>query len=301
MGNIIGPNEKGLTYCLDLLDASQLFTPSPTKMARRLPICICSYGYFVAGPGHYTDRDQFRSLYQVFLTHSGCGRFIIDGKEYLADKDTAVFLNCGHPHRYESYKGTWEHEWVNFSGSSCKVYQDLINPDGFRIHQLHGNREPFIIMQEIKSGVMNQDMPGLVQTSTRIIRLLDSLYTLSMSHQRSHIDDMRGNVQLSIDYIDEHYMESVSLDQLAQTAFLSKYYYLRSFKQYTGMTPYEYLTSVRLSHAIKMLVATNRSIDEIGYETGFGGAKNFIRQFRQSMGVTPGDYRKTPGGVIEEG
>lgn len=295
MANIIGPNEKGLTYCLDLQDDSRLLTPSPTRVARRLPICICSYGYFVAGPHHFTERNQYRSLYQVFLTHSGCGRFIIDGREYLAKKDTAVFLNCGHPHRYESFGGVWEHEWVNFSGSACQVYQEIINPEGFCVHPLGGNREPWVIMQEIRMGTMNQDLPGLVQSSTRIIRLLDSLYTLSMSHQRSRIDELRGNVQRSIDYIDEHYMSAISLDDLAQAAFLSKYYYLRSFKQYTGMTPYEYLTSVRLSHAMTLLVASDQTIDEIGFQTGFGGAKNFIRQFRQSMGITPGDYRKNPG------
>ena len=90
-------------------------------------------------------------------------------------------------------------------------------------------------------------------------------------------------------------MQRLSLDEIAQMSYLSKYYFARAFRQYMGITPYEYLTSVRLSHAKGLLISSSLSVDEIGYRTGFGGAKNFIRQFRQSMGMTPGEYRKTPG------
>jgi len=295
MRPIIGPNEQGLTYCLDLQEGSTLHTPTPTRAARQLPICICSYGYFVAGPGHFTERNICRSLYQIFITHRGCGRFTSEGREYFSTPGTAVLLDFNQPHRYEAFGGVWEHEWVNFSGSACRTYMGLINPEGPCVHGLGSDPEPAAILGEIGRGVMQQDMPGFVRTTTRIIRLLDCLYSLSVTLQRSRIDDLQGNIQRCISFIQSHYMQRLNLDEIAQMSYLSKYYFSRAFRQYMGITPYEYLTSVRLSHAKNLLISTQLSVDEIGYQTGFGGAKNFIRQFRQSMGMTPGEYRKTPG------
>ena len=105
MHPIVGPNELGLTYCLDLAEGSTLYTPTPTRSARQLPICICSYGYFVAGPGHFTERNTYRALHQIFITYKGCGRFVTEGREYFATPGTAVLLDFSQPHRYESFNG----------------------------------------------------------------------------------------------------------------------------------------------------------------------------------------------------
>ena len=90
-------------------------------------------------------------------------------------------------------------------------------------------------------------------------------------------------------------MDRLNLETLSQAAYLSKYYYAHAFKQYMGMTAYEYVNSVRLSHAKSLLVTTSHSVEDIGWLTGFNGSKNFIRQFRQTLGITPGEYRKYPG------
>ena len=295
MHPIVGPNELGLTYCLDLQEGSTLYTPTPTRAARQLPVCICSYGYFIAGPGHFTERNTYRSLHQIFITYKGCGRFMTEGREFLSGPGTAVLLDFSQPHRYEAFGGVWEHEWVNFSGSACRTFADLINPEGPCAHSLGTDPQPAELLGEIGRGVMQQDMPGFVRTATRIITLLDCLYSLSVNLQRSRIDDLQGNIQRCVSFIQSHYMQRLSLDEIAQMSYLSKYYFARAFRQYMGITPYEYLTSVRLSHAKGLLISSSLSVDEIGYRTGFGGAKNFIRQFRQSMGMTPGEYRKNPG------
>ncbi len=285
----------GLTYYLDIQEGSVLHTPTPTRAARQLPVCVCSYGYFVAGPRHFTERDVHRTLWQVFITHKGCGRFLVNGREYYSTPGTAVLLDFNQPHRYEAFNGIWEHEWVNFSGSAGRTYEKLINPEGLCVHRLENHPEPYALLNAIGTGVMQQDMPGFVQTTTRIIQLLDCLYNLSVAMQRLKIDDLQGNIQRCVDFIQEHYMQRLSLDEIAQMSYLSKYYFAHAFKQYMGITPYEYLTSVRLSHAKSLLISSTASVEEIGYRTGFGGAKNFIRQFRQSTGTTPGEYRKNPG------
>ena len=284
--------ENGMTFKLDLREGSLLYTPSPTRQARCLPVSIMSYGTFNAGPEHYTDRDHFRCLYQVFWTRKGCGHFLVGEKEFFAEENSVALLNCGKPHRYEAMKSGWEYDWVNYVGSAGEVYYNLINPNGFKIYSLEENREIPHIMYQIRDGASKQDMLGFVHTSTRIISLLDAIYTLTQNQPSKSIGDKKENILESARYIDAHYAQKLTLDTLAEAAFLSKFYYNRAFKRYIGMTPVEYVNSVRISHAKNLLVVTDLSIDEIGWRVGFGGSKNLIYQFKKETGMTPGEFRR---------
>lgn len=296
MKQVVGPDESGLTYKLDLQEGSELYTPSPNRQARSLPICVHSYGYFVAGPNHFTYRDQYRCLFQIFLTHNGIGRFTVDGEEFMAEPNTLILLDCGRTVRYESTNGIWEHEWVNFTGSACKVYYDLINPEGFTVYNLGRNWEIEMMMHQIRDGIMQQDMRGFVHSSTQLIQLLDMIYGFTVEQQHMRIANQHDNIVRSVMHIEAHYTDKLSLEQLAKVAYLSKYHYTRSFKKHVGMTPYEYVSTVRISHAQNLLLTTSLSVEEIGWKVGFSGSKNLIRQFKQATGMTPGEYRRAAGG-----
>lgn len=289
------PDEAGLTYNLDLQEGSKMAAPTPTLQARRLPVYPCSYGYFFAGNEHFTFRNQYRCLYQIFITYHGEGHFIVDDREFIARPDTVILLDLGMPHRYESLNGIWEHEWVNFSGAACQIYYDLINPNGVAVYSLGGDCEVRTILREIGNGIMNQDMMGFMRTGTNIIRLLNAMYDLVMHQQRLNILDQYGNILRSVDYINAHYMERLNLEKLAQAAYLSKYHYNRAFKKYLGMTPFEYLNSVRISHAKPLLLTTRMSVEEISWQVGCFGSKNLIRLFKKTTNMTPNEFRKYAG------
>lgn len=284
--------ESGLEFKLDLREGSEIRSFAPNRQARELPICIYSYGCFNAGPEHFTDRNQLRRLYQVFWTRSGSGRFWVDGKELIAEENTVALLDCSRPHRYEALGDGWNHDWVNFIGASCATYYELINPKGFQIYSLGENREVARWMHELRVGATRQDMPSFVHASTRLICLLDAIYSLTVEQNRLRVGDKRDNVLSSARYIDAHYMDRLTLEILAQSAYLSKFYYSRAFKHYVGMTPMEYLNTVRISHAKDMLLASELSVEDVGWRVGFGGSKNLIRQFKQATGMTPGEYRR---------
>ena len=284
--------ESGLNFKLDLREGSAIYSPAPNRQARVLPVSINAYGCFDAGPEHFTDRNQLRCLYQVFWTHSGAGRFLVDGREFIARENTVALLDCSRPHRYETMGDGWNHDWVNFTGSACAAYYDLINPEGFRVLSLDENREIARWMHEIRGSVTRQDMSSFVHTSTCLICLLDAIYALATEQNRQRVGDKRDNVLQSARYIDAHYMEHLTLDELAQSAYLSKFYYSRAFKHYVGMTPMEYLNTVRVSHAKSLLITTELPVEDVGWRTGFGGSKNLIRQFKLATGMTPGEYRR---------
>ena len=98
-------------------------------------------------------------------------------------------------------------------------------------------------------------------------------------------------------YMDAHYMEKLSAEQIAEASRVSPSHLFRLFRKETGLTPYAYLTNVRMEHAMKMLLNTSYTVEEIADYCAFCSSANFIRAFRQSTGVTPRKYRKLISGI----
>ncbi len=100
----------------------------------------------------------------------------------------------------------------------------------------------------------------------------------------------------AVDYIRDldpgHNPASVTLDELADVAGLSKYHFLRQFSQVVGMTPGAYLRTLRLCHAARKLRTTNLPILDIALSVGFADHPSFSRAFARHMGMTPSDYQK---------
>jgi AraC-like DNA-binding protein len=85
---------------------------------------------------------------------------------------------------------------------------------------------------------------------------------------------------------------TLTLDELAEIADLSKFHFLRQFAQVVGMTPGAYLRTLRLCHAARLLRRSHASILEIALRVGFADHPSFSRAFARHMGMTPSEYQK---------
>jgi AraC-like DNA-binding protein len=92
-------------------------------------------------------------------------------------------------------------------------------------------------------------------------------------------------------YIEDHYTENVSLDDLARVGGLSAYHLLRVFRSEIGLPPHAFLEQVRINRARKFLRAGG-SIADVTFKTGFSDQSHFSRHFKKMTGVTPGQYQK---------
>jgi oxalate decarboxylase family bicupin protein len=94
------------------------------------------------------------------------------------------------------------------------------------------------------------------------------------------------------EFIDANLERELRLDQLAQVACLSQYHFARAFKQATGHTVHQYLTTIRLERAKELLAANESSIADIAFQCSFSSQANFTKAFGASLGVSPGRYRR---------
>ena len=100
-----------------------------------------------------------------------------------------------------------------------------------------------------------------------------------------------SRLSMVLDYLDTHYSENITLEEAANIACFSKFYFTRLFKQYTNQTLYDYLSTKRIKAAEQMLIIPNLPITEISLKAGFSSLSSFNRTFKRLKGCSPSEYR----------
>jgi AraC-like DNA-binding protein len=102
-------------------------------------------------------------------------------------------------------------------------------------------------------------------------------------------------ITASMTYINNHYNQDLSLEDVAEFAGFSRYYFSRSFKKQTGYSFKDYLCQKRLQVAMDLLIRTDKSMKDVAVESGFGSVATFNRVFREKKGCTPTQFRAIYG------
>ena len=100
-------------------------------------------------------------------------------------------------------------------------------------------------------------------------------------------------VRTAIDYIQDHVRDSLDLVSISRVAGLSEFHFARLFKAATGVTPFRFVTQVRMARAKELLRKTRLPISEIAERVGYQKPRHFSHRFRAALGCGPGAYRKS--------
>ncbi|MDX8047444.1 AraC family transcriptional regulator [Gracilibacillus sp. S3-1-1] len=104
--------------------------------------------------------------------------------------------------------------------------------------------------------------------------------------------EMKVFVDQVVQYIDQYYMEDISLESCAEYVDVTPYTLSKAFKKFHGVNFIDYLTTIRIDKAKELLLQTNKKINEISEEVGYRHSY-FNRIFKKHVGVPPSQYRKT--------
>lgn len=152
----------------------------------------------------------------------------------------------------------------------------------------------YILSKEAESGDAATSLfveQALDLLCTQLIRSHSSYGALSATAPRRGLADWQ--VKRVSDYMMAHLDRAISLDELAALVELSRFHFSASFKLATGMTPHEWLTSLRMSRARELLENTDWPIIAVAIEVGYETPSAFTVNFRRATGTTPTAFRRS--------
>ncbi|MBA4493829.1 helix-turn-helix domain-containing protein [Paenactinomyces guangxiensis] len=118
--------------------------------------------------------------------------------------------------------------------------------------------------------------------------------TRSEDKPKNPHDSVKINrIKQVLQYIEQHYSEKISIRELARIIQMSEGHFSRFFKSVVRMTPVEYMNTLRINRAAKLLRETDRRIIDISMDVGFDNPSYFIKIFKQQKKCTPSQFRKS--------
>lgn len=166
---------------------------------------------------------------------------------------------------------------------------------------------PVISFDNYHSGILNylftellDSKDSLLYDETVKINLSKILLLLSKLYHNSTFDDdtlfANSNARVLVDYsakfIQENYASNITIADLAEKLFISETYLERIFKKIMGTTPYNYLLSIRMINAKRLLQSRRMSVSDIATACGFNSLMAFSRAFKKIQNCSPKEYQK---------
>lgn len=271
----------------DIQEAEGIFVHTPSSFALDNLFYIRLEALYTCGPRYEVKRSGLNS-FLMFYIKDGELLFEYEGRSFVARKKDIVILDCMRPQRYQALTRT-SFYWFHFDGSASRAYFEHFKENrGIHFQKARGMEEHFVLIHDL----MRSGCPDEGIMSVHIHRIMALLFSSVGTGGTPSDIVARARV-----YMDAHYMEKLSAEQIAEASRVSPSHLFRLFRKETGLTPYAYLTNVRMEHAMKMLLNTSYTVEEIADYCAFCSSANFIRAFRQSTGVTPRKYRKLISGI----
>jgi AraC family transcriptional regulator len=110
--------------------------------------------------------------------------------------------------------------------------------------------------------------------------------------KKSTKEELVKRLYLAVDYIYAFYTQPIKVEELAQISCLSKFHFLRSFKQFFGLAPHQFIQQIRFNKAIFLLENSHTNLQEIANAIGLENASSLSRMFFRTSGAYPSAYRK---------
>ena len=274
-------NEKGITR------QSEYYLYTPSRIARELLFYPTIIGKFEYEPGYYIQRNHFDS-FLIMLIEEGTCEVLLSGKKHLAGRGSLVLLDCYNEHGYGS-PSSWKNIWVHFDGPMARAYYENITA-------LFGNVIVTGSYPSIHYELNSLYLEFAKETSveeTRASLHLTAMLNAILSGEKNSQSYNRNGIKRAIAYINEHFARPNRLNDLAELASLSPWYFTRLFKEETGLTPHQYLLETRISAAKYLLSTTSLTVREIAYRTGFPDESSFCASFKKREHMTPVSYKNT--------
>lgn len=251
------------------------------------------FGYYQQAAGH-TMLRRTHDDYLLIYCLAGQGTLTLEQHRCPVHPGDVLLLPRGSAHAYQAdAEHPWTIYWVHFSG---RLSEDFI--DYLAVRQQHcllsvgiHSRlvSEFQALLESRQSSYNLDLfihaASLLRQILTHIALLKPLAKQRQSAASFDLEQIHSLMQARVH-------EQLDLETLAASANLSRFHFVKKYKELTGTTPINHFIHLKIERACHLLDVSNQSIGEIGFAVGYEDAYYFSRIFKKIMGISPSQYRR---------
>ena len=275
------------TYEIGVLPESEWFFFSPAEDTRQMFYYHTMCGHFYCNRDYYIKRDTYPPLLLVYVK-AGIFCLELSGKQYEVTAGQIAFFDCQQPHYYYA-KDALEFYYVHLDGPQAHELCRYINRTSGLVIDGPNNDAVLRAMEDMMGLYQNGGSESVFETSARIYQMLMLLNNPVQSPRLKKNDD---SLVRAVSYIRSHVGKRITLQELADIAGLSLYYFSHLFKEMTGQSPNEFVINSRIDRAKTLLLTTDLSIAEIAREVGYPNSSNLITLFARRVGSPPAQFRR---------
>ena len=242
-------------------------------------------GHVVCGEKHSVSRNGYSS-YGLYSVTEGKVRLTTKNGAFYAEKGDLLFFDQSEKHLVEN-GGTipYEADFAYIFGPNVKEFFEIFYEKfGYVAHGFTPPSMKSVWSEIVKAYRENRE--DVYLTSSLLYKVLTEILKFC-----GKIEDV-SDISAAITFVTENYDKSFTLDELADSVNMDKYYLIRQFRARTGYTPKEYQNELRLNKAEKLLKTETMSVMEIAEQTGFTDSRSFLVLFKKRYGVSPSVYLK---------
>ena len=254
-------------------------------------------------PWRYETHDH--SAVEILLTLEGMVTYTIEDKIYQVRKGEILIVPPDTLHSLTMGEGSSRYLFL-FESDAIMTMRDIKSMATYfhKPFHLRDGSDAHVRIRELllraREAYEKREMMWNTMCYSCILRVYATLGQRYLSGIKPRTGDNMRNMDSEVinavmTYINNHYREELSLEDVAKFAGFSRYYFSRSFKRQTGYSFKDYLCQKRLQVAMDLLIRTNRSMRDVATESGFGSVATFNRVFREKKGCTPTQYRAIYG------
>lgn len=292
-------------------------TPSPSVSSRRILytpstwaksnlIFLQETGSLQAIRPHVSTRHNLQS-YLCFVVLEGKGCLEYDGRRYEMAQGDCAFIDCRKRYSHSTGStgesgrnagdgegsGLWSLKWAHFYGANMQaIYDKYLERGGQPVFKPENISVYTELLEKLYELAASEDYIRDMRINSTLSELLAFIMEQSWHPENITISKKRLDLVNVKSYLDEHYTEKISLDDLSSRFFIDKFYLSKIFKDAYGTTINAYVLSRRITEAKKLLRFTDMSIDEIGSRVGMNDANYFSRSFKKLEGISPSEYKR---------
>lgn len=254
---------------------------------------------------HHMPASHFHSTYEIYYLMSGKREFFINDRTVVIHEGDIVIIAPNILHRttntdipgYERLIVNIHEQYIaSMNGSYREILQPIFRKEYLIVKASLQNRLAIeSVAQSILQEIQDQKPGFEMYVQALVLQMLIICCRQEIQSSQEPLESpspVHERISEVVRYINTHYMHELSLHLLAEKFYVSPYYISRYFKEATGFTFVEYLNSVRVKEAKKLLESSKMKAHMICKKVGFGSVTHFGRVFKSVTGHSPLYYRK---------